>query len=350
MRKLLNQNYLLLLFVLLFAASCSSTKIITIEIPEAAQKELPPRIQSLVLVNRTVDNKYTDLHSDTLQNQFYKKYFTVDTVIYDLTAVDTCLKATGDLLYESGRYDIVIPENRFLSFTKNAFFTAEMPWDEVKELSETYKTDAVLSIDMFKTHITSEFDKESVFDPSQDVYYTEAHAKMEIVYDVLFRVYDPIEEKVLLREFFKDTLLWENVANGATELFRDYTPVKKALAEAGIAAALDFSEKISTVWRQEYRPIYVKGDDSFKLAGTLIDNGDWEQVIALWKDSAEKSKSKSTKSKAQLNVAMAYEIQGDIESAISWALDSYNTMYRQITYQYLELLEQRKKEIQKQTK
>jgi len=350
MRKLLNQNYLLLLFVLLFAASCSSTKIITIEIPEPAQKELPSRIQSLVLVNRTVDEKYTDLHADTIQNQFYKKYFTVDTVIYDLTAVDTCLKATGDLLYESGRYDIVIPENRFLSFKQNAFFSQEMPYKEVKELCETHNTDAVLSIDMFQTHISTQFDKDEYFDLIHQTLYRGAHAKMVIIYDVLFRAYDPIEEKVLLREFFKDTLHWEDLSRNTSDLFQEFTPVKQALSEAGIAVALDFSEKISTEWRRERRPFYVKGDDNLKLGGTLIDNGDWKQAIALWKDTAENSKSKSTKSKAQLNVAMAYEIQGDIESAISWALDSYNTMYRQITYQYLELLEYRKKEIQKQNK
>lgn len=350
MKKLFNRNYILILFILLIAASCSTTKYVSIEIPEPAQKDLPPRIQSLVLVNRTVDDKYTDLPADTIQNRFYKKYFTVDTTIYDLTAVDTCLKATGDLLFESGRYDIVIPDNRFLEFETNAFFTKEMPWDEVTELCETYNTDAVLSIDMFKIHIASEFGKEKYFDEMADAFYTVAQAKMVIVYDALFRVYDPLEEKIIIREFFKDTLVWEDMARSTSELFKNYTPVKQAFSEAGIAIALDFSEKISTVWRSEKRPFYVKGDKNLKHAGTFIDSGEWQQAMALWKDTAEKSKSKSKKSKALLNVAIAYEIQGDIDSAINWALESYNTMYRQITYQYLELLEKRKKEIQKQNK
>lgn len=350
MGKFFNRHLLFLLVLALLVASCSLTKTVTIEIPEPAQKELPARIESLVLVNRTVDDKYSDLPADTIQTHFYKQYFKVDTIIYDLIAVDTCLKATGDLLFESGRYDIVIPEDRFLEFKKNAFFSEEMDWNEVKDLCEEYNTDAVLSIDMFKTQIITDFDKETYFDEMQNAFYNVSEAKMAIVYDALFRVYDPVEEKVLIREFFKDTLLWEDYGRTSTELFRKFTPVKQALSEAGIAIALDFSEKIGPDWRREKRPFFVKGDNNLKHAGTFIDKGEWIQAIALWKETAENTKSKSTKSKAQLNVAIAYEIQGDIDSAISWALESYNTMYRQVTYQYLELLERRKKELQKQTK
>jgi len=341
------KNKLVLLLVLLLTASCSSTKLITIEIPEPAQKELPGRIQSLLLVNRTVDDNYTDLKADSLQNIFYKSRFTLDTLIYDLTAVDTTLKALGELLFESGRYDFVIPENRFLAFKKNSFFSEEMSWNEVKELCETYNTDAVLSLDMFSTQVKTKYDKDTYLDPVQDEFFTASTADMVIIYNALFRIYDPIEEKVLVREFFKDTIQWSDYGRSANDLFEHFTPVKTALTETGIALALDFSEKITTVWRQEQRAFYVKGDENLKHAGTFIDNQQWIQAMALWKETAENTKSKSTKSKALLNIAIAYELQGDIENAISWALDSYNTMYRQFTYAYLELLDKRKKELQK---
>lgn len=349
-KQLFKRNYLVVFFVLLVAASCSSTKTITIEIPEPAQKELPSRIQSLVLVNRAVDDKYSDLNADTLQNIFYKKQFTLDTVIYDLTAVDTTLKAVGELLYESGRYDFVIPLNRFLDFKKNSFFSQEMPSNQVKELCNEYNADAVLSLDMFKTQITTQYKNEKYYDPFQHGYYTASEAKMKVVYDALFRIYDPIEEKVILREFLRDTIEWNNIAVSAKALFNNFTPVKTALSEAGIALALDFSEKISTVWREENRTFYTKGDKNLKLAATFADNDQWEQAMALWKDTAQKTKSKSIKSKAQFNVAIAYELQGDIDNAISWALESYSAMYRPLTYTYLELLERRKKELQKQNK
>jgi len=80
----------------------------------------------------------------------------------------------------------------------------------------------------------------------------------------------------------------------------------------------------------------------------LVNSGQWEQAIVLWKNTAETSNSKSTKSKAEFNIALGHEMLGDLDSAIEWALKSYKTMYRTNTYNYLETLEKRKKETNNQ--
>ncbi|MEN8116870.1 MAG: DUF6340 family protein [Bacteroidota bacterium] len=339
---------MIVLLVLLFVVSCTSTKTITIEIPQASQKELPQRIQSLLIINRTVDEKYSDLETDSIQRLFYQQNFDYDTVIYDLTAVDTTLKALGELLFESGRYDFVIPENRFIKSEKNTFFSKEMPWEQVKEICEIYNTDAVLSMDMYSTRISTDFDEITYFDPYNNGFVSNVTAEMKVLYNALFRIYDPVEEKILIREFFKDTLVWEDMNSSPRVLFSQFTPVKQALSEAGIAMAIDFSEKISTIWRVERRLIFIKGDSQLKQAGTFIDTGDWNSAMAIWREISEKARSKSVKSKAQFNVAIGFELQGNLDEAISWALDSYNTMYHPATYQYLEILKHRKREIKKQ--
>lgn len=350
MKKSLNRNILILPILILFISSCTSIKIVPIELPKKGKNELPESIQSMVLVNRTLDEKYTDLSADSLQRIFYKKNFTTDTVIFDKTAVDTTLKALGELLFESGRYDFVIPEQRFLDFEKNAFFSNKMTWEEAKQLCETYSTDAVLSIDLFGTRVVTNFDKDSYFDTGQNTFISISEAQMAVIYQALFRIYDPYTEKVLVQETFADTLVWENMALSTRELFRDFTPVKQALTEAGIALAIDFSEKISTTWIPQNRGFYVKGDKQLAEAGTFIDAGEWQKAIKIWENLANNSSSESTKSKAEFNLAVAYEIQGDIDLAIDWGLKSYNTMYRTLTYQYLELLESRKKTLEKENK
>ncbi len=350
MRFQFNKIYLVIGVVLLFAlsTSCISSKSIVIEIPVQSKKELPQSIQSLTLVNRTVDNSFTDLDADSLQKIFYKQRFSLDTIINDVQASDTTLKALGELLFESGRYDFVIPENRFLPFERNAFLTSEMNWNEVKDICETYQTDALLSLDHFKTYISTSFNKESFFDPTVDGFRVGSYAEMIITYEALFRVYDPIQEKVMLREFVHDTIVWEDADFSTTDLFRRFTPVKVALSEAGIAIALDFSEMISTAWRPERRNFFIKGDDNLKHAALLIDNQQWDQAMALWNDTAEKSKSKSVRSKAEFNIAVGYELMGDLDEAINWGLKSYESMYRPGTYDYLEILKRRKNELKKQ--
>ncbi|HKI90463.1 MAG TPA: DUF6340 family protein, partial [Draconibacterium sp.] len=209
--------------------SCSTMRTIVIEIPQSSSKELPANIQSLTLVNRTVDDQYTDLKADSLQKIFYKAQFNLDTIVYDLQSVDTTLQALGELLFESGRYDFVIPQNRFLPFQRNAFLTAPMPWPEVKQLCKTYNTDAVLSLDHFKTRIITKYDRESFYNPMENDYYPAYVAGMKIEYEALFRVYDPSQEKIVSNEFIRDTLVWQDADVSMRELFSRFTPVKQAL-------------------------------------------------------------------------------------------------------------------------
>jgi len=339
--------FLPLIVIVLMITSCNAPKYITIEIPQKAKQELPERIQSLVLVNRTVDDSYTDIKSDSLQNIFFKKNFDVDTVIHDLHSADTMLQALGQLLFESGRYDYVIPENRFLDHKENAFLTETMPWNQAKDLCETFNADAVLSVDMFKTRVVTNFDKDTYYNPADDAFYEVAGAQMAVVYEALFRIYDPSNETILMREYLRDTIYWEDSAGSIRDLFSGFTTVKQGLSEAGIALALDFSEKISTVWRREQRQILQDKDEQMVKAENLVNNNDWDAAMVIWEKVATESNSKVTKSKAAFNLAVGYELQGNVDEAIKWGLESYNTMFRQLTYDYLERLKLRRQELEK---
>lgn len=341
-------KYIAILLFALVGYSCVSTRSLLIEIPRPAAKNLPSNIQSLTLVTQTVDENYTDIPADSLQKIFYKEQFNLDTVLYDLQMVDTTLQALGELLFESGRYDFVIPQNRFLQSSQRSSFDKPLPWNTVKEITETFDTDALLSFDYLKTRVIAGYGYDSFFDPYRDGFYSAARAQMQIYYEALFRVYDPVNEKIIIREFLRDTLYWEDTNVSSTILFRNFTPVKEALTEAGITIALTLSEKISVIWRTEQRKYFVKGDDALKQASEFVDSGDWQTAIALWKETSENARSDALKSKALFNIALGYEMLGNLDEAISWALKSYNTMYRPLTYEYLEVLRRRKSETNKQ--
>lgn len=346
-----NIGYIAKLLMLLFSGtalfSCISTRSLTLEIPEKPRKELPGNIQSLLIISRVSNEKYNDLDTDSLQWIFYRQNFDYDTVINDIGAIDTTLKAIGDLLYESGRFDIVIPEDRFQENKNSLAIARELTQTEVRTLCDTFKTDGVLSIDYFKTRVMTSFDKMVDFDPYANNYADFVKAEMKVNYEVLFRIYDPLKQNSIVRRILMDTLSWEGADRTATDLFYRFTPVKNALYEAGITAAIDFAGEISPVWRTESRRIYISGDDFLKKAAILVDSNRWEEAIKLWKNSLETAKSASVKSKTEFNLAVAYEIAGDVDAAIEWALKSYETMFRTITYDYLEILKNRKTELQK---
>lgn len=330
------------ILMLVIFASCSSSKKLVIEIPIKGQKELPSSIQSLTIITRTIDDQYEDTEKDSIQKIFYQKNFKCDTIINDIRAVDTTLKALGELLYESGRYDFVIPEERFYSPRRNAYLNMEMDWEEVKRICNTYETDALLSLENFKTKVITNYKRESIYSPGEDAFILIHYAYIGVVYEAFFRVYDPSLERVISIDILRDTLLWEKGDIHIGELFRELTPIKTALMEAGIAIALDYSEKLGRNWQQTTRDFYFGGNSDLKHAATLVQNDKWEQAMTVWKELSNTAKSKSVKSKAELNLAVAYELEGDLPEAIRWALKSYDTMYRPVTYDYLNVLKKRK--------
>lgn len=335
------------LLLAMVSVSCMPTRSIIIDIPQPAQKELPASVQSLTLVTQAVDEKFSDLPADSLQKIFYQKQFNLDTVVYDVQMADTTLKALGELLYESGRYDYVIPEARFLRASSEVRPTPELSWNDVAALAETFETDAVLSLDYLRTNVVTDFDTYRDFQPSDESFYSSVVASMKIEYEALFRVYYPEQKQVLLRELIRDTLYWEDADETVKGLFTRFTPVKQALTETGIAIALDLTEKIAVRWRPERRRYFTSGNSQLREGDQAAVSGDWQKAITLWEKAAREAGSKSVKSKAQLNLALGYEILGNVEQAIDWALESYETMYRPLTYEYLETLKRRKNELNK---
>ena len=324
--------------------SCVSTKPLFIEIPQKSKNDLPEEIQSLLIVSRVVDESYSNLESDSLQRIFYKQSFNLDTVVKDKQMVDTLLQALGELLYESGRYDIVIPENRHLDFSQTSLITREMSWEEVSQLCETFNTDAVLSIDYLKTKVYTSYKKESEYDFRSEAFINFVQANMKIAYDGLVRIYYPLEKKISYRNFLRDTIYWEDADYTVDRLFTRFSSVKTALTETGIAIALDVSGEISPAWRNEKRTYFASGNAELKKAEELIAKNDWDSARILWQNIAENTNSKSLKSKAEYNVALAYEMLGDLDSSVEWIIKSYKTMYRTNTVNYMETLQRRQKE------
>ncbi len=327
--------------------SCISTRTMLIDVPLAARKDLPENIRSLTIVSQIDSSKYTDIKSDSLQRLFFKRRFNLDTLVNDYQMADTAMKALGDLLYESGRYDYVIPEARFLGAYQSAQAVPEIPWWKTEELCNTFQTDAVLSLDFLRTRVTATFNNETYFEPYLGDFSSVAVAGMKITYEALFRIYDPATKTILLYEFIKDTLYWEDDDISTRNLFSRFTPVKQALNEAGISIALDLTEKIAVRWQTEKRHLFTKGNSELREGNNLARYDDWEGAVEKWQNVAEKVSSKALKSKAEFNTALGYEMLGETDEAVEWALKSYYTMYRPVTYNYLETLKRRQNELKK---
>lgn len=328
-------------------AACQPIRYLTVDLSEPAKEELPSAIQSITLVNRVVDQRFTNDPADSIQHRFYESQFSLDTVIYDIQAADTLLKALGNLLYESGRYDVVVPENRFLMKDSLNLFSSEMDWQTAEELTNRFGTDAVLSLDFYKTHILAEFGGKKVMDGTSLEYFPYYTAGLRVSYAANIRLYYPVKKDLLISYFLVDTLIWNGSDFDIKRLFKGMTSVKSALTETAISAALNLSGRIAPTWNSYRRAYFTSGNQFFKQTQNMVVSNHWDDALSVWKEMLEKTRSKFLKSKIEFNIALAYEMNGDLDEALRWGVRSYNTYYRPVTYNYLKILQQRKSQFNK---
>lgn len=334
-------SFIILMAILL--GGCRSFSLLTIDLSYPPREGLNDSIQSLLLLNRAADRRFTDDHADTIQLRFFEKQFNLDTVIYDLHASDTLLRVLGDLLFESGRYDVVIPVERFPKRDTINVYSDPMTWEEAERLTSLFKTDAVLSLDYHKTDVMARYQRQSYMDPETgevaDVY----GADMLVAYIAQFRIFYPAYREEIPSFFLLDTLMWSDLDYDLKELFRRFTYVKPALAESGIAAALSLSEKIAPRWVATPRAVFLSGHPLLRNTAPLVRDHRWNEASGIWEDALPRARSKSLQSKLLFNLALAREMEGNLQEAIRTGIRSYETQYRKVTEAYLRTLDERRK-------
>ena len=326
--------------------SCSTMSYMPIEIADKPPEMVDHKIQSLTLINRATDFRFENFNKDTLQQSLYKKQFKTDTLLFDSNSADTLLIALGDMLFESGRFDIVIPEEREIDRNTNRSYPVALDWEKADSIATAFNTDGVLSLDHFRTRLITNYEKETLYDQMTNSFYSGYYVQMKVGYDALFRLYYPEEKELTKNILITDTLIWEDADTDIRTLFGRFTPAKDALAEAGIHAALRLSEKIAPVWQRVNRSYFSKGHPLLEEAHRKILEEDWESAAKIWTELTGTGFSKDVRSKAEFNLALANELLGDLNKAIEWGIKSYRTRYRPVTHNYLETLNLRKKRLE----
>ena len=76
-----------------------------------------------------------------------------------------------------------------------------------------------------------------------------------------------------------------------------------------------------------------------------MNENNYEEAAKYWAEMTQ-STNKKTRSKAEFNLALVSELNGDIDEAIEWGLKSFYSQYRYQTEAYLKKLKARQETLQ----
>ena len=327
--------------------SCTSLRDIGIQVAVTPEYPISEDIQSLALLNRSMNKLFTNIPSDTIEKNLFSNHMVLDAVIQDSIVADTVIQVAAKSLFDSGRFDVVIPKDRNIFRNDSNIIINPLNISIIKDVCNNFNVDAVLVLESFAEQLSTKYwtTKEST-----DEYGTKAYeATTDITYVSEWRLYRPNELKTVIRFQVSDSIFWKDFSYTLEDLYLKVPRTKDALLNGGVASGLKMAAYISPKWVNQNRHYFLTGNKEIDAAVPLIKDNRWEEAASIWTKFAA-NPSKSTRSKVEFNLALSAEMNGDIDRAIEWGLKSYNDKYLKVTEVYLKNLDNLRTEKKKDNK
>ena len=279
----------------------------TLDIRHAPKRQLPEGVANLIVVNNTVTQPSQYGHSVLRNNvQQYS-----DSVNLTLASERMLMGAVMQMDYEWGLQSVGAEPVSQNSSTD--FYSQQTPTAEQAALwIQQFAADAALSLDRLIL-----YDKEDCYLTIDGDYYAWFKAYLASRWTTYTQ--DGKKQSYV----FTDTLFWEGRSDSPTAALQQLPDKQTALLDFAEYAGSRFADSFLETWQTVDRYFYENKNENIKKGMQALTRRQWQQAIAEW-ETAYRSSDKETRAYAAADIAVAEEIQDNLESALKWATKAQN--------------------------
>jgi len=226
---------------------------------------------------------------------------------------------------------------------------------EIQQIADSTQADLLFSFDWFAS-------EDGIFSPYYKVNFTDTistkntnsfnfRTATEAVSILSYwNFYDLQKQELIFSQLKTDTIRWFEPTYSLKEAKRALPPRKDAVLNAADVAASRLVEFFVPHWIEVERMYYRSGHVELKKTDELIKQNRWLDAAEIWKKNTT-NKNKSITAKSMYNMALACEMNGDMNAAIDWAVKSFqvfgskNQFHAANCQDYIKILAQRKLDI-----
>ena len=332
-------NRLALFFLLyFFISACTVYKEYPIDVYKPGEIAVPSSARNVSLVYRNF--KY---NGDTLLH-YYKKDHQLkkaknDPENLDSILVNIAMRELASNLKSRNAFDRIhiFPE---IFEQHSGEKLPALQFDVVKKITSSTETDLLISLETFSCFY-SEYKNDIDVPDSR-----------EVITVLAWAVYDPFTEKIIERKSMIDTVFWNSYDEKGNYVKNSNLPPRiPALKIAAKLAGENYSKRFFASWQTVNRMYSIPPLPDFEQADKYVTEGKWDNAIRIWERYAPEKNGKMAIN-ARYNLALAYEMKDDIETAWKWlsaaqqlAMEYNSKEDIKRILQYQKVLAKRKKEI-----
>ncbi len=284
--------------------------------------DIPDHIKVAAMIDRTlVDDDASNLIEGVITGELIGEDKLATQILMDgvhamlQNAATVSIKRTNEVYSGGSPFSAAFPE--------------PLSWEEIEALCDKYQADAIVAIE--------KFDSDFIIIPG---------ASQVATVKAGIRMYDPALKSIIdqyqyshKENFGTGELSIEAAING---LISKNAAVKEASYEAGIA----YGRRLSPSWYRISREYFrkSKGDDVFAEGARMMEINDWyaaKEALLLAMDTGHRK----TKGRAAHNLAVVYEIEGNLEEAKVWVQAAWGKYKNKKSKYYLYDLNRRINEV-----
>lgn len=334
-------RFLLILALPVLIFSCKTATIYT-NVLVPAEITIPQHIQSIGVLNRSLPAK-----GEGFMN-FLEGFISGESIMADREGSYNVCKGLAYKVNTNPRFKAQLMEGEDLRGTGTKEYPTPLSWAEVDALCKKYNVDAIVSLETFDSDISMRSSSRQVERSvnGENRMVTEYLSDLGIRVNAGWRVYDNVNKRIIDQNVFYDEKAWNGVGVTPEEALRKLPSKRSAINDAGYFSGEMMGVRISPNWVKVPRYYYKKGDDRLKRAKAFVKVNNWKEAVVLWSQVA-KSPDPKVAGRACHNMALAAEMEGDLNVALEWSNKAYKDHMLKKERAYINELNIRLMEVEK---
>ncbi len=320
---------LVLLIPGILQTSCSSTSMLSIDVLVPAEKNFPLARGKVTLVNRGI-------MSDSIPDSTPASRVYID---FQNQTSRECLIGLSDLLEDSPVVDSIhITDNGWLDSLN---IIHPIPWDTLRESRDLRNPETVISLEFFDITAEQMGSMEPDASVLEDYMDNELYRlEVNIIIHSYWRVYDMVQQTIPDQYWTRDTLYLYGEGQNLEDAMAQLPNLEQAVLENAYWNGYDNGKRFVPYWLKADRFYYTRGSAGIRQGHELALQGRWMDAAGIWKEETH-HKDDHVASMAMFNMAVAAEINDELEAALDWVTQSYYRYPSQSAKKYIELLNNR---------
>ncbi len=318
----MKRYYVFWVLIVVFFSSCM--KSVSINTLRPADINIPNEIQSIVLVDRTAYEKNAI--------GVIEGILTGEGINEDQDGVMTMFSSLQNNLRVSPRFDVVLASERLRGQNILGSFPDPLNWRQVDQLTRKYNTDGLLAIEIFDSNFIVTNGKrkntrtvEDEDGNKREEEYTEFFAEGVGNTRIGIRLYDSKNRTILDQDIYTENKTWEASATSLKEALAQLVSKSQATKYLAQSVGNNYASKIAPMPVRISRSYYTKPKKNAYLSkgARQASVNQWESAISTWKTGLRSTSDTKESGRMAYNIAVGYEIIGDLFLAHEWAGRSF---------------------------